>query len=127
MATGNTVVPKLELDTVLANYDNPVLVDRLVTIYRAKNHLSINALRHAIRKSKEGSNVDRYSSLVAMLHDAQPSDPLADQDLDWLNMTRKKSRLDAERLNNELNQYKNNLIKESIRVRDGKLNIFVHR
>jgi len=45
-----------------------------------------------------------------------PSDPITIKDQDWIESTSRQVRAETTRLENELKGYKNNLIKESIRV-----------
>jgi len=50
-----------------------------------------------------------------------PSDPVTIKDQDWIESTSRQVRAETTRLENELKGYKNNLIKESIRVSPGDL------
>lgn len=50
------------------------------------------------------------------LHQIVPDDPDATPDLGWIDRTIKQVRTETDRLEQELKGYKNNLIKESIRV-----------
>lgn len=47
-----------------------------------------------------------------------PNDALATPDSEWVDKTNKSNDRETERLEQELRGYKNNLIKESIRVSD---------
>ena len=50
------------------------------------------------------------------LHQLVPDDPDATPDLAWIDRTIKQVKTETDRLEQELKGYKNNLIKESIRV-----------
>ena len=54
--------------------------------------------------------------MVATLRDIAPEDPRATLDMVWVDRTTKEVKLETDRLELELKGYKNNLIKESIRV-----------
>lgn len=51
------------------------------------------------------------------MRNMDPSDPLATPDSDWVDKATKLNEQETLRLEHELRGYKNNLIKESIRVR----------
>ena len=90
---------------------------RLVAIAYSSTFLSADAFRLAIRQAKEGINVELYSSLVDEFAKLLPDDPLAQKDAEWIQNQRRKAKTQTDRLEHELRQYRNNLIKESIRVR----------
>jgi len=94
---------------------------RLVTIAYSSTFLSADAFRLAIRQAKEGINVDLYGSLVDEFGKLLPDDPLAQKDAEWMQNQRRKAKTQTDRLEHELRQYRNNLIKESIRVRIVKI------
>lgn len=51
-----------------------------------------------------------------MLKEIAPEDEDGNPDIAWIDRTSKKVTIDTDRLEQELKGYKNNLIKESIRV-----------
>jgi COP9 signalosome complex subunit 1 len=53
---------------------------------------------------------------VAALYEINPSEPGAVLDTAWVDRTNQRVKADTMRLDAELRGYKNNLIKESIRV-----------
>lgn len=120
MASSRDVSPKLDLDSYIANYSGPLRLNRLVAIAKSDSHLAPDALRLAIRQAKTSLNTDEYLELTKTLKAIAPNDPLADVDLDWIPSTQRKAKLETDRLESELKQYKNNLIKESIRVRENQ-------
>ena len=54
--------------------------------------------------------------MVSALREIVPEDPRAILDIAWVDRTTKEVKLETDRLELELKGYKNNLIKESIRV-----------
>jgi len=60
--------------------------------------------------------VDFYLNMMDGLHKLAPDEPLGVPDLGWVDTKRKQVKAETERLEHELKTYKNNLIKESIRV-----------
>lgn len=78
--------------------------------------LGLDALKAAVVEAKQGSDVGRYEFAVSTLFEAAPKDPDAVPDPDWVEKTQKRVKVETDRMELELKGYKNNLIKESIRV-----------
>ena len=76
----------------------------------------MEALKGAIAEAKAGVDVKQYEAAVAALHDIAPNDPDAKADMSWVDRMTKHVKAETDRLELELKGYKNNLIKESIRV-----------
>jgi COP9 signalosome complex subunit 1 len=106
-----------ELENFVGDYEGQVRLDRLVSIFHSDSAFSMPALHLAITEARAGVNVENYVSLVGMLQSVAPDDPLATVDEAWVEATTRKAQGETARLDQELKQYKNNLIKESIRVR----------
>jgi COP9 signalosome complex subunit 1 len=70
----------------------------------------------AVAELKKGVDVDSYMSAIEWLSKVAPHDPAARIDTDWAADTSRKVKFDTDRLEHELKTYKNNLIKESIRM-----------
>lgn len=72
-----------------------------------------------MREAKKGKDVSRYLDAIEHLRERvlAPDDPDAELDRDWLEAVKKDVARETERMETELKGYKNNLIKESIRVR----------
>jgi len=109
MASSNDNSPKLDLESYISNYKGRLRIDRLLAIGRSNSHLAPDALRLAINEVKRSSNAEEYAKLA---------NQLAAIDTNWVSATTRRSMMETERLEAELKQYKNNLIKESIRVRE---------
>jgi COP9 signalosome complex subunit 1 len=69
-----------------------------------------------VSEAKSGQDVDRYERAASLLKKLAPNEQDAALDTQWMENMRKSVRAETERLENELKGYKNNLIKESIRV-----------
>lgn len=61
-------------------------------------------------------DIDLYNRIVEEFSKLLPQDPLAQRDAQWIQDTSRKAKLQTDRLEHELRAYRNNLIKESIRV-----------
>jgi len=90
--------------------------DRLFLIGRSSVHLCVEALKAAVVEAKRGRDVQRYRDAVECLRIASPSEPEATLDQTWVDAMETANRDETHRLTAELKMYKNNLIKESIRV-----------
>lgn len=78
--------------------------------------LCVEALKAAIREAKAGKDVQRYIDAWECLRLAAPDEPEATMDQAWVENARRANKQETSRLEHELKQYKNNLIKDSIRV-----------
>jgi len=76
----------------------------------------VDALKAAAAEAKRGRDPQRYREVVECLRIAAPDDPEANFDQAWLETTEQSNRAETFRLTAELKGYKNNLIKESVRV-----------
>lgn len=79
-------------------------------------HLSAEALKAAIAEAKSGKDIGRYEQAVAALAEVAPHESEATPDTKWIDHMQKVVKAETDRLEHELRGYKNNLIKESIRV-----------
>lgn len=109
-------VPKFDLESYAVNYDNHTRIARLKHIAQVCPSLSLEALHLAIPASKNAKDPALYLSLASLLRNIDPNDSLASPDLDWVDKANKMNEQEADRLEHELRGYKNNLIKESIRM-----------
>ena len=73
-------------------------------------------MKAASAEAKLGKDVGRYDVAVSTLQEIAPGDPDAIPDLGWIDKTTTQVKAETDRLELELKGYKNNLIKESIRV-----------
>jgi thioesterase domain-containing protein len=70
-----------------------------------------------VREAKKGDDVGRYREACLYLKAVAPTDEEAQIDQEWERKKQEQNKKETLRLENELKGYKNNLIKESIRVR----------
>lgn len=108
--------PKFDLESYISNYDGFIRADRLRHIGSHSTYLAIDAYRTAIVEAKRGKNVKLYLDLVEDFAQIAPEDPVALTDTTWATEKTKKVEAEKDKLEHELKSYKNNLIKESIRV-----------
>ncbi|KAK3357340.1 26S proteasome subunit RPN7-domain-containing protein [Lasiosphaeria hispida] len=108
--------PKFDLDLYLQNYRGRTRFDRLYLIGRSSVPLCVDALKTAISEAKRGRDPQRYREVVECLRIAAPHDPESIYDQTWLENTEVSNRNETHRLTLELKGYKNNLIKESVRM-----------
>ena len=90
--------------------------ERLLLIGTSSPYLCLEALKAAIVEAKQGNDVQRYENAVSYLREIAPNDPDATLDLDWIDRMKKQVKAATDKMELELKGYKNNLIKESIRV-----------
>lgn len=74
-------------------------------------------MKLAVIEARNGKDVNSYQKAVEALANIAPSEREATLDREWMEQTIKNVKADTDRLEHELKGYKNNLIKESIRVR----------
>lgn len=91
--------------------------DRLLLIGVCSSVLGVEALKVAVKEAKEGKDIGRYLEASKHLATIGPNEPEAVRDATWIQNTERTNSAETSRLEAELKGYKNNLIKESIRVR----------
>ena len=90
--------------------------DRLYLIGTCSTYLFTEALKTAIVEAKSGKDISRYELAVTALAEIAPNEVEATLDTEWVIRMQKVVKSETDRLEHELRGYKNNLIKESIRV-----------
>lgn len=90
--------------------------DRLFHIGKACVPLCVEALKQAVREAKQGNDVGRYKDAWDCISVAAPTEPEAVYDPTWVAQKEDINAQETARLELELKGYKNNLVKESIRV-----------
>lgn len=91
-------------------------LDRLLHIGRSSVPLCVDALKAAIAEAKKMEDVAAYERAWDCLSRAAPDDPDAALDSDWVAKTKRANADTLAQLELDQASYKNNLIKESIRV-----------
>lgn len=105
--------------TPLTLFPGRTRFDRLYLIGTTSTLLSTDVLKTAITEAKSGKDVSRYEKAVRALAEVAPAEPEATLDSTWVQEVQRAVRAQTDRLEHELRGYKNNLIKESIRVCGG--------
>lgn len=70
----------------------------------------------AITELMKGKDVQEYMEVAADFQKLAPNEPLAQINTAWVSQQAQRNSTETNRLEHELKTYKNNLIKESIRV-----------
>ncbi|PHH78860.1 hypothetical protein CDD82_2801 [Ophiocordyceps australis] len=108
--------PKFDLDLYLQNYSGRSRFDRLILIGTSCVPLCVEALQAAVSEAMAGRDVERYIKACQYLRSAAPDDVEGEVDQLWTQNMEIENKLETQRLEDELKGYKNNLIKETIRM-----------
>lgn len=90
--------------------------ERLYLIGNSSPSLCAEALRAARDEAKNGKDVGRYEKAARAYYEVSPDSPDSALDTQWVTTTQKQVANTTSKLEAELKGYRNNLIKESIRV-----------
>ncbi|KAI1809970.1 PCI-domain-containing protein [Poronia punctata] len=119
VAEGGVVVrnaPRFDLDLYISNYRGRTRFERLLLIGRCSVPLCIDALKAAAREAKKGKDLQRYNDVCELLQAVCPDDAESQFDTNWAAATERTNIATTRQLEGELKGYKNNLVKESIRI-----------
>lgn len=108
--------PRFDLETIISNYQGRTRIQRLLFIGTHSSILGIEALKAAIIEAKSGKDVKLYLEAQKQLEIVAQNEIEAQKDVNWTAQMEKHNQAETQRLEAELKQYKNNLIKESIRM-----------
>lgn len=108
--------PNYDLETYLSNYKGHGRIYRLKFIGEHCKELSVDAFRQCIEELKKTNNTAMYQEVCKL-----SNTPV---DTAWVEAIDRKSQVMLEKLEMELNGYKTNLIKESIRQGHNDLGAF---
>ncbi|KAH9887411.1 26S proteasome subunit RPN7-domain-containing protein [Xylariomycetidae sp. FL2044] len=108
--------PKLDLELYISNYKGRTRFERLLIIGQCSVPLCVDALKAAVAEAKSGKDVQRYRDAFENIRLAAPDEPEAKWDDAWVTRVDTSNGIETSRLERELKQYKNNLVKESIRI-----------
>ena len=92
-------------------------IERLFHIAKTSTVLYHEAIEMASAEAKEGKDTDLYEKVIALRAALEPGNPKAHKDDAWVTKINRENKSETSKLEMELKGYKNNLIKESIRVR----------
>lgn len=90
--------------------------ERLYFVSQHSVSLCIDALKAAVLEAKRGRDINRYRLAQEKLAAVAPHEPEAVSDKEWVDRVLRENNAQTKRLEDELKGYKNNLIKESVRV-----------
>ncbi|KAJ5899877.1 26S proteasome regulatory subunit Rpn7 [Penicillium taxi] len=111
------ISPKLGLPAWIPyKLEGPTRFSRLLFIGSVSSVLATEALVLAVHEALSGKNVEHYENAVRALAEVSPEEEGASLDPTWIQKTQISVNAQTERLELELKGYKNNLIKESIRM-----------
>eukprot|EP00238_Polyblepharides_amylifera_P015908 CAMPEP_0196584436 /NCGR_PEP_ID=MMETSP1081-20130531/47059_1 /TAXON_ID=36882 /ORGANISM="Pyramimonas amylifera, Strain CCMP720" /LENGTH=415 /DNA_ID=CAMNT_0041905639 /DNA_START=73 /DNA_END=1320 /DNA_ORIENTATION=- len=104
-----------DLETYISSYTGHTKLIRLKFIAQLlEGNVKVEALRLALEESKKGENTQLYIELLEKIGGALGPDYAADDD--WVTKVDQRNNKRLKKLEVELNGYKTNLIKESIRM-----------
>jgi COP9 signalosome complex subunit 1 len=92
-------------------------LERLLLIGTCSAFLGVDALKAAVNEAKNGRDIKRYLEAQTHLETIGPQEPEAVRDTQWMDQQDKQNQAQTAALEKQLKEYKNNLVKESIRVR----------
>lgn len=90
-------------------------------IGRCSVALYLDALKAAVAEAQKSHDINRYREAWGYLHLAAPNDPEARFNKTWVESTEAANAAETRRLEREMKVYKNNLVKESIRMGNEEL------
>ena len=113
--------PKLDLEPYINNYSGRTRFRRLYFVGECCPPLRLEALRAAVNEAKQGNDLINYKNALSLLQRSSRGGPDGMVDQAWVEQKAKKSKAETLRMEHELKGYKNNLIKESIRMANEEL------
>ncbi|GAB7366324.1 hypothetical protein MBLNU230_g8124t1 [Neophaeotheca triangularis] len=111
----NLPPPTFDLDAWLANYEGGLLLFRLAHVAMNCPSLSQQSMSLAVKTGKNGKDTQLYLQLCELAGKLGMPD-LARPDHAWAEKQEELNKRELSRLEGELRGYKNNLIRESIRM-----------
>jgi COP9 signalosome complex subunit 1 len=90
--------------------------ERLLLIGTCSQFLGVDALKAAVNEAKHGKDIKRYLEAQGLLFNLAPQEPEAVRDSQWMDQQAKLNQTQTAALEKQLMEYKNNLVKESVRV-----------
>ena len=119
-------LPPVDVEAITAGYGPHAAVPRLMFIADRSDDeaLKLDALRAAHDILKQGDDTRAYAAVVEKI--AGRLGPSHELDKEWVDETDRRAAKKQEVLDAELNGYKTNMIKESIRMGHNDLGDFYH-
>ena len=125
---GPSDLPPVDLEALIANYGggNACLHRLLFIAEQAESEaLKLDALRHCATILKQGENTRLYAQVIERI--GGRLGPAYELDKEWVEEVDRRAAKRQEILDAELNGYKTNMIKESIRMGHNDLGDFFHQ
>jgi COP9 signalosome complex subunit 1 len=116
---------EFDLESYISNYTGHTKIDRLVFVAEHCKELELDAYRMAIDELKRTTNTILYKQITEKVGDRLG--PAYRTDQAWIDSVDKKAQQQLERLEMDLNGFKANLIKESIRMGHNDLGDFFYQ
>ncbi|KAJ4462783.1 putative COP9 signalosome complex subunit 1 [Paratrimastix pyriformis] len=113
-SSGDSAPAAFDMEAYISQYSGNTRIARLLNIADWFPNLKIDALRLAITELKQGFNTAAYAQACKMAGDALG--PLGIFDAKWAEETDRKAQQQIDRLEIDLNGYKTNMVRESIRT-----------
>lgn len=119
-------------EAYIANYQGTTRIPRLIHIAKTAPELRAATAQEAMRLIQQTTNdTATYNSALTLRNTNANGHRLSEDqtvaaDQDWVREASKRSKVEGEKLDLELRNYQNNLIKESIRV-SGAINTDISR
>ncbi|KAJ1511862.1 cop9 signalosome complex subunit [Coelomomyces lativittatus] len=111
--------PNIDLETYIASYTDRTKIDRLELIALRCPILAIDAFKLALQSIQlETMDTKKYMHLHTQLNELLRHHQMSPEpaDMKWIESTQRQARLEYERLETDLKNYKHTSIKESIRM-----------
>lgn len=124
MEAGERVVQepvKFDLEQYISNYKDATKLDRLLVIGRTSTLLGQDALQGAMQEAKRRKHVKGYRTAAEMLSQMSGKTQLSKADSSWIATAEHAVKVETKRLEDLLKGYRNNMIKESIRLTNEEL------
>ena len=129
MMDSSDSLPPVDLEALISNYGGGnACLHRLLFIAEQAAHdesLSLDALKHAVKILKSGENTRLYAQVVDRI--GGRLGPTYELDQEWVDEVDRRAAKRQEILDAELNGYKTNMIKESIRMGHNDLGDFFYQ
>ncbi|ORZ15645.1 26S proteasome subunit RPN7-domain-containing protein [Absidia repens] len=119
-----TTLINFDFESYISSYKGHTRFQRALFIATHCPSLELEAYHFAVNEIKNATdNIELYESSIKKMNLAltQQAKPTMETDTEWVETTSKKNKRNLEQLELELKSYKNNMVKESIRVAQMKL------
>ncbi|EFA79052.1 COP9 signalosome complex subunit 1 [Heterostelium album PN500] len=109
-----------DLDNYISGYTGFTKIHRLMFIGEVSGDFEAEAIDRAQREIKSGQNVELYGHLISKITSLKP-------DFQWVDSTNKRNAQQLEKLEQDLNAAKSNMVKDAIRIAHNELGDHYYR